>query len=165
MTVVHELTTLELCSERMSFSAGHFTIYSPESRERLHGHNYHVQVAITAEIGPVGITFDYAIYNEKIYNLCRELNITTLLPSHSPYLTIKEDGDYYQVIFNQDKMFFLKTDVKFLPIKNTTLEELAKWFLLQLIEDEKSIIEHHIYGVQVKVFNGPGQCASAEWKR
>lgn len=165
MTVIHDLTVLELGAERLSFSAGHFTIYSATHRECLHGHNYRVEVAITTEVNQAGICFDYAIYNETISNLCRELNITTLIPTQSPYLTIQEEGDYYHIIFNNEKMIFLKKDVKLLPIRNTTLEELAKWFVSRLIEDEQAIINYHIYALEVKVFNGPAQCANARWER
>ena len=45
-----EATTLELCQEEMKFSAGHFTILSATERERLHGHNFTVYVAITGVV-------------------------------------------------------------------------------------------------------------------
>ena len=48
-------TTIELHKEAMKFSAGHFTIFGPDRREPLHGHNFTVKAEITAEIQKVEV--------------------------------------------------------------------------------------------------------------
>lgn len=159
------LTTLEFCSEKIGFAAGHFTIYNATSRERLHGHNYKLHVAISAELGPNGITFDYAIYNKKLESICQQIHTYFLLPTQSPYLNIVEDADYYYALFNHEKIPFLKTDCRLLAIRNTTLEELSQWFLDQLLEDQQALEIHGIHEITLKLFNGPGQAGVARWSR
>lgn len=163
--ITPRLATLEFCSEKIGFSAGHFTIYNATSRERLHGHNYKLHATISAELGNDGITFDYAVFNKKIETLCQEIHSYFLLPTQSPYLNISEDADYYYALFNQEKIPFLKTDCKLLPIRNTTLEELSQWFLDRLTEDQSLLRLHGIHSIVLKLFNGPGQAGVATWSR
>lgn len=160
----NQISTIELFEEKFSFSVAHFTLFSPTDRERLHGHNYQVHASLTADISEYGITFDYAIYKEKIFNLCQQLNTYLLLPGESPILQIKEKEEYYQVDFHTDKMFFLKKDVMILPLRNITLEELSLWFLNDLIQDQQSLKTCGIHKILIRVSNGPGRFGSAEWR-
>ncbi len=157
------LTTIELFEEGMNFSVAHFTLFSKTERERLHGHNYRVHALLTTVVQDIGITFDYAIYREKLLALCQRLNRYLLLPEKSPLLKIVEKNNYYYVYFNEDEMPFLKKDVLMLPIRNITIEELASWFVEQLVADKEAITKHRIQAITIKVSNGPGRCGSASW--
>ncbi|MBA2655197.1 MAG: 6-carboxytetrahydropterin synthase [Gammaproteobacteria bacterium] len=160
-----EITTIELYKENFEFAAGHFTIFSPTTRERLHGHNFRVAAKIDSEIVPDrGMAFDYGVYKEILHRLCKQLDSYFLLPTMSPYLRIETEGDYYYAYFHEDKIPFLKKDVLLLPLRNISVEELAKWFLEQIVADEKTINQHRVVGVYLQVFSGPGQGASASWK-
>lgn len=156
-------TTLEIQKEEFSFSAGHFTIFSATERERLHGHNYYVSVAFTFELKHNGLSFDYRYYKKKIQQICDNLHLNCLLPEFSPYMPITEEGDYWVAIHNKQKMLFLKSDVIILPLANITIEELAHWFLQQVLSDENDLTRFCIHGISVKVFNGPGQGAECVW--
>ena len=163
--MIEKLTTLELQKESMHFSAGHFTIFSETEREPMHGHNYHVSVALTTRVAENGLSFDYRFYKSKIYVLCKQLNQTFLMPAYSAYLQYQEDRDYWYFTFNHQKLSFLKSDVTLLPVSNITVEELSSWFITQLTEMEESLDKHHIEKIQVKVFSGPGQSGSALWEK
>ena len=156
-------STIEFHGGKLNFSAGHFTIFSATEREPLHGHNYFLTVIMTAQEGEPGITFDYRIFKEKLLTLCRKLNWYTLLPTKSPYLAITQDDDYVYAKFADKTLPFLHQDVVLLPLPNITLEELSKWFLAQILEDQPFIKQYQITALQVKVHNGPNQAASANW--
>lgn len=159
-------STIELCKENMKFSVGHFTIFSETERENLHGHNYNVGLSLTTEVDEaMGLTFDYRYYKKLIYDLCRELNQTTLIPNLSKLLHITEEGAYYHVVFNHEKMIFLKRDAMLVEMTNITVEELSAWFVKRLIEDQARLDKHRIQSVEVKVFSAPGQSGSAHWSR
>lgn len=159
-----EKTTILLSRQDFQFSAGHYTIFSATAREKLHGHNFSVAVAIHTQVTPGGISFDYDIYKRIIRRLCKELNQCMLLPAHSPYQTIEEKGDYYYCHYHNERIPFLKSDVKILPLRNITVEELARWFILQLIADEAVLAQYQVTGLTVTVNTAPGQGASIEWK-
>jgi 6-pyruvoyltetrahydropterin/6-carboxytetrahydropterin synthase len=160
-----KLTTIELSREYLEFSAGHFTIFSATRREKMHGHNFNIHALITAEVTSNGMAFDYAIYKTKLLELCKIINGFFLLPSKSPYLRIEEHGNDYHAFFSHEKLIFPKADVIILPIRNITIEELASWFIEQLIANQAEINEHGIHKFTIKVFSSPGQCASALWER
>lgn len=163
---MRDITTIELTKENFEFAAGHFTIFSPTVRERLHGHNFRVTAKIDANVSPDrGMAFDYGVYKFILRNLCKELDSYFLLPSESPYLRIEEEGDYYYAYFHEDKIPFLKKDVLILPVRNISVEELAKWFVMRLSSDEESVSTYGVVGFYIQVFSGPGQSASASWRR
>lgn len=155
------LSTVELYKENMKFSIAHFTIFSATEREDLHGHNYTVAVALDVLVLEDGLAFDYRDYKEKIRNVCRSLNRTTLLPTRSRYLRVEEEENYYCAYFANEKLYFLKRDVTLLPLTNITVEELSRWFVEQLTKDTADLQKNNIQAITVKVFSGPGQCGSA----
>jgi 6-pyruvoyltetrahydropterin/6-carboxytetrahydropterin synthase len=161
-----EVTTIELTKENLEFAAGHFTIFSPTVRERLHGHNFRVAAKIDAELASDrGMAFDYGVYKKILGELCKQLDSYFLLPTQSPYLRIEEEGDCYYAYFHEDRIPFLKKDVLLLPLRNISIEELAKWFVTQLVADENSITRYNVVGIYIQVFSGPGQSACASWKK
>jgi 6-pyruvoyltetrahydropterin/6-carboxytetrahydropterin synthase len=159
------MSVIELQKESMKFSAGHTTIFSKTDREPLHGHTYNVYLALTTEVGENGLMFDYRFYKQRIHQLCRELNQIFLMPMHSPYMTYREEGEYYYFLFNGKEMPFLKEDVKLLPVRNITVEELSKWMVDALAEDKEELEKNKITNVTVKVFSAPGQSGSYCWSK
>ncbi|MCX7125938.1 MAG: 6-carboxytetrahydropterin synthase, partial [Gammaproteobacteria bacterium] len=113
--------TLYFNQGQFKFSVGHFTIFSKTERESLHGHNYSLEIKLTAKISEPGITFDYRLLRDKLNGLCRQLNWHTLIPTQSPYLTIEDDGEHYQITFNNQSIKKKKTDVVLLALENITL--------------------------------------------
>jgi 6-pyruvoyltetrahydropterin/6-carboxytetrahydropterin synthase len=160
---VKRTTTIELEKEDMKFSAGHFTIFSADHRERLHGHNFNVSVALTSFVGDDGLVADYGIYKRKLAELCKEWNEYFLLPAHSPHLQLREEGPHLFARFAGVDIPFLKTDVLVLPVTNVTLEELSSAFLAKVIAFRTVSGHDQVLEVVVKVFSGPGQSASARW--
>ena len=157
----NNLMTLYFNQGKLKFSSGHFTIFSATQRETMHGHNYSLEVRMVAKIGEPGIVEDYRVLEETVYALCQQLNWYCLIPTQSPYVTVEEDGEHYQITFNNKSMWLLKTDVVLMPLQNITLETLSQWFTTQLMENKSFIEKHHIQSVAVKVFNGPHHAAEA----
>lgn len=158
----HE-TTIELYKEDMKFAAGHYTIFSPTERETLHGHNFNVYAAITAEFDTLGMPFDYDVYKTKLRKICRYLNHYTLIAGNSPYQSLSEKGDYLEVRFAEETLIFLKKDIKILPLSNITVEELSRWFLDTLLNEMNATEKNNIKQLVIKVYSAPGQCASAQY--
>ena len=161
---VARFANLEIHKEELSFSAGHFTIFSETEREHLHGHNYCVSLSLNVKVGTNGLSFDYRYYKDKMLAICNQLDRHFLLPSLSPYLKLVEEENEWLAYFNQRKIPFLKEDVIVLPIANTTIEELSHWFLQKLLDDPEKLTDHAIHGIHVKVYNG-GQSGGANWER
>lgn len=158
-------TVVHIHKDEISFSAGHFTIFSATEREDLHGHNYNVSIALEAILADTGLSFDYRFYKAKLLDLAKQLDRRFLLPAHSPFLTLKETDTLCLAHYDHEDIPFLKRDVLILPIANVTIEELSHWFLKQLIEDKAQLNQHHIQRITVEVYNGPGQSGAATWSK
>lgn len=156
-------STIELYN--INFSVGHFTMFSPTHRENLHGHDYSIYLAIHTQIFEKGLSFDFRFYRSKLEKMCALLDHSVLIPTASNYLQIDEQDEHYCLSFHTEKLFFLKRDVTLLPVTNITVEELAHWFLKQLLIDTDELQQHYVEGLTVKVASSPGQSGSAEWKR
>ncbi|MCZ6656625.1 MAG: 6-carboxytetrahydropterin synthase [Gammaproteobacteria bacterium] len=154
-------TTIEISKEYLHFAAAHFTIFSKEVRENLHGHNFFVAAQIDAEIGDDGLTFDYNLIKSKLKSLCDTLDEQVLLPTNSPYLELQSEDGYIVAAFNGERLPFLARDVLTLPLRNITIEELAHWFIGELKADPE-IAALEIRRINIKVSSGAGQWASAD---
>jgi 6-pyruvoyltetrahydropterin/6-carboxytetrahydropterin synthase len=158
---MERLTTIYIDKESHKFSAAHFTIFSATDRERLHGHNFSVSARIVAPVDENGLTGDYAVYKNQIKKLCDALDEYTLIPEHSPYLEISEEGDYYRVVHDKDALLFLKADTLVIPVRNTTVEDLSHYLLETLVEDRAFLKVQDIREIEVMVSSGPGQTGSS----
>jgi len=158
-----KLSSIEIEKQYLHFSAAHFTIFSAQERERLHGHNFRLAVEITGEIDENGLCFDYAIYKKILKDLCHEYDEYTLIAEHSPYLEIGSDADYFYITHNGITQPLLKTDTILLPIKNVTIEELSHFFLQKLTTDLNELKKLKIHAFEVRVSSGPNQWGIARW--
>lgn len=157
------LTTIKLAKEYMKFSAAHFTIFSAQERERLHGHNFNVSAEIVAPVDDDGLAFSYRIYKDKLEACCRRLDEYVLIPRESPYLDIEEDAEHYRIRFQNETMFFLKSDTLLLPIRNSTVEEYSFYLLNCLLAASSDLTGLDIHKIRIEVSSGPGQWGSSEW--
>lgn len=156
------ITKIDIHKESLHFACAHFTIFGSNTRENLHGHNYFVRATATGQVGDNGLCFDYNTLKQDIESLCQELDETTLLPSKSPHLKIERSDKYVTAIFGEERIPFLKRDVRLLPIRNVTVEELASWFLVQLT-NRKSFQRLAIDECVLTISSGPSQSASVCW--
>jgi len=155
-------TTIEITKDYLHFSAAHFTIFSATERENLHGHNFDVSCSLDTAVGPNGLAFDYNLVKDRMMALCDELDERVLLPAHSPHLTFDRQAPYLYACFAGERIPFLDRDVLLLPIRNTTVEEFARWFTIRLSNDAE-LRRQPIESLTVRVSSGPGQWASCRW--
>ena len=162
---MENLTTIEISKQDIKFSAAHFTIFSATERERLHGHNFAVELAVTAPVGDDGICFSYKDIKTRIRTLCETLDEYTLIPLQSPHMRITEEGALYIVHFNGEKIPLLKSDTLLLPVRNSTVEEYARYLLGLFVGDGTFVRDRNICEVVIKVSSGPGQSGSSRWQK
>lgn len=163
MNHINRLTTIKLAKEYIKFSAAHFTIFSANERERLHGHNFQVRAEIDAGVDDNGMCFNYGLFKKLLTQCCDEIDEYLLLPAQSPHLKITEEGDNYRVVFNQETMLFLRSDTLLLPIKNSTVEEYSYYILHRLLALQPEFKAFDIRKIIISVASGPGQSGSTEW--
>tara|TARA_Y100000817_G_C16741276_1_gene492567 strand:+ start:75 stop:569 length:495 start_codon:yes stop_codon:yes gene_type:complete len=159
----NELTTIHINKEHLHFSSAHFTIFSDNHREDLHGHTFYVSAVIDCLVNKNGLAFDYNLIKDALNKLCSKLDEKVLLPTKSPYLEISQEDEYLVAHFGNERIPFLPRDVHLMPLRNITAEELAMWFLEELVKDTPNFASD-ISKLVVKVSSGPGQSAESTWE-
>lgn len=125
--------TLRLAKEDFKFSVAHFTVFSATIAEVLHGHNYRVRVEIAGDaLDRLGLLLDLRDLKAEIRRLCAELDSKTLLPERCELVRVAVEGDGVEVRFGERVYRLPLADVVLLPIRNTSIEELALWFWREL---------------------------------
>src|SRR5262245_17393561 len=86
---VRETWGINLNKEYFQFSCAHFLIFPDGSKERLHGHNYHVSVEIEGDLSPHGLVIDFLEAKPIVRALCDELNEHWIVPAAHPHLKVE----------------------------------------------------------------------------
>uniref|UniRef100_A0AAV1UIK9 6-pyruvoyltetrahydropterin synthase n=1 Tax=Peronospora matthiolae TaxID=2874970 RepID=A0AAV1UIK9_9STRA len=128
------LVKVHVSKDNLNFSAAHF-IAIKGFREKLHGHNYCVEVSITAPMRRGGSMIDIREIKTISQTICNELNGSFLVPMHSDVLTISFTSTNVRIVTEDLAMFsFPKVDCSLLPIVHTSAEELAIYISDRLVE-------------------------------
>ncbi len=153
-------STIELFRQDMGFSAGHFTLFNQQQRERLHGHNFKVKATYSSIVDAGGITFDYRIVRNLIKAVCERLNERFLLPLCSPYLDVTEQESCFEIRFGQDLFVLPADDVCALQLRNTSTESLSYFIMTEVKRglDEQGLLKM-LDGLKIGVSSGDGQFA------
>jgi len=126
--------SIHLHKEYFKFSCAHFLIFPDGSKERLHGHNYHVEVEIHGGLGERGLVMDFNDAKPLIRALCDELDEHWILPAHHPELKIHHGADGHTAVEYRGARYLAPSDeIVELPINNSSAENLASWFGRELM--------------------------------
>ena len=149
-----------LAKEDFKFSVAHFTVFSAEKAELLHGHNYRVTVELAGrEVGELGLLADLDRVKGEIRRLCRGLDSRTLLPAACPLLAWEHRDGAIDVTYGERRYRIPEDEVVLLPLANSSMELLARHLWRQLAPGlAGSAIEH----LTVSVEESAGQRAVYE---
>jgi 6-pyruvoyltetrahydropterin/6-carboxytetrahydropterin synthase len=139
---------IRITDEKMSFSAAHFVMRSGAC-ERLHGHNYQVEVSIQGPLDDHGMVLDFRDVRDRVTGICESLDHRVLLPGRSKEIKVREVGGILEVVVADRRYVFPKDDCIMLPVAATTTELLAEYIATR-IELSKA------YGFQVCVSEKTG---------
>lgn len=130
-----ERWSISLHKDYLKFSCAHFLIHPDGSKERLHGHNYHVACEIEGELTDRGLVIDFDRAKPLIKALCDELDEHFLIPERHPDLTWRARDDGHTEVAYRDCRYLAPTaEVIVLPLDNISVENLAAWLGRRLRE-------------------------------
>ncbi|MBK5114188.1 MAG: 6-pyruvoyl tetrahydropterin synthase family protein [Candidatus Heimdallarchaeota archaeon] len=139
------------------FAAAHFVL-GETGCERLHGHNYLVEVQIYGEQDEAkNLVIDFLELKPFVRKFVEELDHKILLPTENPHLQITKKKNELFINFKpkNKNYIFPESDVCLLPIKNTTVEEFARLLSSNLIP--LFMKYNNIDAIEVGVFEYKGQ--------
>ena len=145
--------------EYFKFSCAHFLIFADGSKERLHGHNYHVEVEIEGDLSDQGLVIDFLDAKPLIRELCDSLDEHWLVPGEHPELKVEHLEDGHSSVVYRAARYLVPTDeLLVLPINNTSVENLSTWFGREL---KRRLLERfggsRVRRLRVAISETPGQ--------
>ncbi|MBY0554977.1 6-carboxytetrahydropterin synthase [bacterium] len=161
---MHHSTTLHLAKQNFKFSSAHFLIFDENSAEMLHGHNYQVKVdifaAVSAHDEAKGYFVDFNVLKKIIKDQCDVWDEHVLLPEKHPDMKyqISQSGKNYDINFRDRFYSFPIIETIWLPITNTSVENLSLLFAKSIFKKMKDL---GVDKVRVSVEETRGQSASS----
>jgi 6-pyruvoyltetrahydropterin/6-carboxytetrahydropterin synthase len=135
------------------------TVFPDGQKERLHGHNFNVTVALDLRVASIDTLIDLGILKRELDRICREWNEHLLLGERCPALEIKR-RDEVEVEFTLcGKRYVLPAeDVIFLPLDNIVVENLSLELGRRLAERLAGELRKDVViGLEVDVREARGQ--------
>jgi len=147
---------LEIRKQRLGFAAAHFSVLESGS-ERIHGHNYRVSLRARGRLRPDGTVAEFAALKGAVAEECAWLDHRMLVPAECPAVAVTErDDGHVEVREGERRFLFPATEVRLLPLPNTTCECLAGWLLGRL----RARLPELPVRLEVTVEESPGQGAT-----
>jgi 6-pyruvoyltetrahydropterin/6-carboxytetrahydropterin synthase len=158
---------LLIAKEEHKFSAAHMTVFPDGRKERLHGHNFQLQLRLTVR-GVTGREMcEFAILKRVAADLCGELNERTLVALQSPHLRVTLEAlsdsetspsrESVRLSHADGEYLLPRGDAVLLPLENITAEQLAQWVHGELCRRLRHKLPKVVESLEVGILETPGQ--------
>jgi 6-pyruvoyltetrahydropterin/6-carboxytetrahydropterin synthase len=145
--------------EELRFAAAHFITFGREGCEPLHGHNYRVRVSLTGSLNESGYVHDFIGLKDLVREVVEPWDHRVLLATRNPRIEVEERADRIAARCGDSEYAFPRSDVRLLPIHNTTAELLAQLISDRLLERLSTSGSDGVERLEVEVEEAPGQSA------
>jgi 6-pyruvoyltetrahydropterin/6-carboxytetrahydropterin synthase len=150
---------VRLAKEQHVFSAAHFITFAGNVCERLHGHNYRVNVEVFGPLDENHYVVDFIALRDAVAAITQQLDHRMLLPTQHPLIRVTTSGQEVEAVFLPDgrRWIFPLGDCLLLPLANTTAELLAQHIGQQLQAALAARLGQRIGRLRVEVDENHGQ--------
>jgi len=148
-----------IAREQYKFSCAHMTVFADGTKERLHGHNYTIAVALEVDRVDLAAMIPFAPIKRALADLCAAWKEHVLLAAKNPHFELVRDDAELELRLCGERYVMPRGDALLLPIDNISVEALAM-HVAELLRD--TVSTPHAVALEVTVEESPGQGASAE---
>jgi 6-pyruvoyltetrahydropterin/6-carboxytetrahydropterin synthase len=155
----HRLT---VARDQYKFSCAHMTVFPDGTKERLHGHNYQLGIALDVSDVSLAAMVPFAPLKAALGELCQAWKERLLVAVRNPhYQLVRDDGHELEFRLCGQRYVVPRGDALLLPIDNIAVEPLAAHIADLLVERLAAVLAHpHVLGLEATVEESPGQGAS-----
>ena len=138
------------------------TVFADGTKERLHGHNYTIAVAIEVDRVELSAMIPFAPIKAALGELCAAWKEHLLLAAKNPFFEMVRDDDELEFKLCGERYVLPRQDALLLPIDNVSVEALAAHIAALLRSRIVLLDASHVVAIEVTVAESPGQGASCE---
>ncbi|MEZ4362088.1 MAG: 6-carboxytetrahydropterin synthase [Kofleriaceae bacterium] len=156
-------TRITIARDQYKFSCAHMTVFPDGTKERLHGHNYTLALALELSDTSFAKIIPFSSIRAALAETCAAWKERVLLAQHNPHFHV-ERHDEQEIEFRLcGKRYVLPAeDILLLPIDNVAVEPLAGHCVEVLRQRLEPILKlPHVRALEVTVAESPGQGATA----
>ena len=124
--------TVRLNKDYLVFSSAHFITFAGNICERIHGHNYGLEIEVEGPLDENSYVIDFIALRDAAKEVVDKLDHHVLLPTQHDAIKVTSDADEVTATFEDRRWVFPKEDCVLLDIPNTTAEKLAEHIANQL---------------------------------
>jgi 6-pyruvoyltetrahydropterin/6-carboxytetrahydropterin synthase len=156
-------TRISIARDQYKFSCAHMTVFPDGTKERLHGHNYSVAVALELSDTSFAKIIPFAAIRAALNDLCSSWKERVLLAAHNPYFHVDHHDDHEIEFRLCGRRYVLPSeDILLLPIDNIAVEPLAGHCAEVLRQKLDTVLSlPHVRTLEVTIAESPGQGATA----
>ena len=137
------------------------TVFPDGSKERLHGHNYQISIALDVERIDLPAMIPFSNIKGSITDLCAHWKERVMLAAKNPHFVVaKNDATEIDFTLCGDHYVLPQKDVLLLPIDNISVEALAAHVAELLLTKLKPVLPSHVRSLTASVEESPGQGSS-----
>lgn len=151
-----------LGKEHHKFNGAHMTVFPDGTKERLHGHNFRVAVALDLHDVSFASFLDFGILKEALEAQCKAWNEHFFLAEKCPFLRDlrRQDGELEFRLCGK-RYVMPEDEVILLPVENLVCETLAIELSRALVARLAPALRKDVVaGLEVEVTESPGQGAT-----
>lgn len=152
----HRIT---IARDQYKFSCAHMTVFPDGTKERLHGHNYTIAVALDVARVELASMVPFAAIKACLADLCAAWKEHVLIAARNPHLAILRDDTELELTLCGQRYAMPREDALLLPIDNVSVEALAA-HVAALLRERIAVLSPHVRTLEVTVEEVPGQGAS-----
>ena len=149
---------LVLAREQYKFSCAHMTVFPDGTKERLHGHNYTVALALALGRVDLAGMIPFTQIKAALAALCAVYKERVLLAAKNPFFAIVRDTDELEFTLCGARYVLPREDCLLLPLDNISVEALAAHVAQELLTALD--LPAHVDSLEVTVEESPGQGAT-----
>ena len=149
---------ISIAREQYKFSCAHMTVFADGSKERLHGHNYTIAVALEVDRVDLAAMIPFAPLKTALGELCAAWKEHLLLAAKNPHFAVVRDDKELEFTLCGERYVVPCGDALLLPIDNISVEALSAHVAALLREKLGRIA--HAKSLEVTIEESPGQGAS-----
>lgn len=124
---------VRVTKDYLVFSAAHFITFAGDNCERLHGHNYRVEVEADGPLDENDYVIDFIALRDYARSITDRLDHRVLLPTQSKRIAVSCEEGQVMAQYKETVWSFPEGDCILLPVSNTTAELLARWIGYELL--------------------------------
>jgi 6-pyruvoyltetrahydropterin/6-carboxytetrahydropterin synthase len=149
-----------IAREQYKVSCAHMTVFADGTKERLHGHNYAIKLALDVDSIAFADMIPFAPIKAALADLCADWKEHVLVAAHNPYFDLLRDDHELEFTLCGARYVLPREDVILLGVDNISVEQLSLHIARRLHQALTPLLGAHVRSLEVTVEESPGQGAT-----